>query len=359
MDRFIVGSGRCGSTLLTNMMAKHPEMLVLSEFFSTLDRTECFAAVPVSGMHFAELLMRSNPIADIPMLRGRAAKEILSDTSTLKALPALLIVTLPAVSEKSQSLFEEVIDAMRDNPTQRLSAHYRRLFEWLRVRLQRSCWIERSGTSSEYLQELIEMFPDALYVHLHRDGPESAISMHDHTYFQLCASFFLDPPTRAEVEATEYGGKPISATDPFTRRLTTDRQPVERFGNYWSYQQVMGFRGLSRLNSSQRLDIRFEDLVIQPRRTLERIADFLQLPGGADWIDAAARLVDRQPPQRFRNLPRHQQEALTKSCEVGQLLLGRADSAWIKPTLQLIKEVAAATQSSQGASAVSAAGPLP
>jgi len=37
MDRFIVGTGRCGSTLLSRMLRCNPELLDLSEFYSGLD----------------------------------------------------------------------------------------------------------------------------------------------------------------------------------------------------------------------------------------------------------------------------------------------------------------------------------
>ena len=37
MDRFIVGTGRCGSTLLSRMLACHPAVCSIFEFFNGLD----------------------------------------------------------------------------------------------------------------------------------------------------------------------------------------------------------------------------------------------------------------------------------------------------------------------------------
>ena len=56
MDRFVVGSGRCGSTLLSLMLGRHPRVLNLSEFFNGLDMDRRFATDPVSGKAFAELI---------------------------------------------------------------------------------------------------------------------------------------------------------------------------------------------------------------------------------------------------------------------------------------------------------------
>jgi hypothetical protein len=61
MDRFIVGTGRCGSTLLSQMLAEHPAVLSLFELFNGIDAARRFAPEPISG----EELRRAD--------RGRAA----------------------------------------------------------------------------------------------------------------------------------------------------------------------------------------------------------------------------------------------------------------------------------------------
>lgn len=77
--------------------------------------------------------------------------------------------------------------------------------------------------------------------------------MMNHPYFQLAASFFFDPPTREDLLATEYGGQPISGDDTLTQRLSARYLPPQSSGEYWSYQQALILKGLSRLDRNQYL----------------------------------------------------------------------------------------------------------
>ena len=50
MDRFIVGSGRCGSTLLSRMLSHHPQLLSLFEFFTGLEIDKRFLPGSAGGV---------------------------------------------------------------------------------------------------------------------------------------------------------------------------------------------------------------------------------------------------------------------------------------------------------------------
>jgi hypothetical protein len=344
VERFIVGTGRCGSTLLNNMLAKHPDMAVMSEFFAAVDREIWQPNVTITGGEFSRMLGQANVHGDIMVHRGTREKEILTDLTGLTSLPALFIGMIPSLSDTPDLLLAEVLAKAATFPEQPVSRHVTDLFDWLVRHLGKKCWIERSGPSIQHLPYLVDMYPDALFVHLHRDGAEVALSMQRHQYFQLDVSFFFDPPTRADIEDTEIGGHPVTDTDTFSRRLT-DVLPAEKFGEFWSLLQIAGARGLARLDPSQVLDVRFEDLVTQPGPTMERIASFLALPERQGWIDAAAQMVaGGMPPTRLEKLPKDEQDALLTSCRIGRLLLGREDLEWTMPTQRLIREVAQSHQ---------------
>ena len=76
MDRFIVGTGRCGSTLLSRMLAENPATLSIFEYFNGLDVVRRFAPEPIDGAAFAELIAAEQPFVTAVLRRGYEVAEI-------------------------------------------------------------------------------------------------------------------------------------------------------------------------------------------------------------------------------------------------------------------------------------------
>src|SRR3990172_8196083 len=116
MDRFIVGTGRCGSTLLSQMMAQHEQTLSIFEFFTGLDVTRRFTKEPIDGAAFAALISRENPIVTMVVRRGYEVPEITYPFDRPGArykrgdgLPWVLGSALPAISDDPDALFDETM----------------------------------------------------------------------------------------------------------------------------------------------------------------------------------------------------------------------------------------------------------
>jgi len=331
MDRFVVGTGRCGSTLLSQMLAEHPGVLSIFEFFTGLDMTRRFSSEPVDGREVAALISRENPIVTMVLRRGYKVPEITYPFGGPQArytrddkLPWILVSMLPQLTDDPDALFDETMAFASSLPPQRLSLHYRQLFDWLAQRLGRACWIERSGSSIDYLGSLHELFPTARFLHLHRDGREVALSMREHAPYRLAVSLIFQLPaasTFADIAKLDPHGPP--EPDDAISRLLESQPPVEYFGRYWTQELLHGFRALGRLNADQYLDARFEDLVSKPKEVLAAIGEFFELGGDQAWLDRAAGLVRGIPPTRFDKLPAEEQE-LAEACWPGMQLLGRS-----------------------------------
>lgn len=334
LDRFIVGTGRCGSTLLSRMLAEHRGVASLCEFFNGIDMARRFAREPVSGGEIAALIGAEQPFVTAVLRRGYDVPEIVYPFGAagarhrrVDALPWILVSMLPRLCEDPDALFDEVMAYLRSRPAQPPSLHYRALFDWIARRIGRTLWIERSGSSIEYLESLTELYPEGRFVHLHRDGPETALSMREHHAYRLPISILYGAPldtgeTLAELGPLDLHAAP-SGHDPISRILAS-RPPAEYFGRYWADQLVRGARGLQKLAAHQVLEIRFEELVERPESTLEAIARFFELEVDPDFVARGAGLVRGPPPQRVPELAVAEREALAAACLPGSRLLGRA-----------------------------------
>ena len=182
-------------------------------------------------------------------------------------------------------------------------------------------WIERSGASFEFLDGLLKTFPDARFVHIHRDGPEAALSMREHAHFRQIVSYHYDPPSTDEIRRTALHLDPPES-DPFRKRVDGP-QDIRRYADYWTYSVVRGYSVMPQIDSSHLLDLRFEDLLANPRGVLNQLAQFFDLPQDEHWIERAITHISNEIPKRAATLQENEQQALKAGCYYGQLLLRR------------------------------------
>jgi hypothetical protein len=333
MDRFIVGSGRCGSTLLSRMLACHGAVLSLFELFNGIDASRRFSQAPLSGAEFAALISAEQPFVTAVLRRGYEVEEIVYPFGGRgrygrgDALPWILVSLLPRLCDDPDPLFDALMEFVRGLPAQSAPRHCRALFDWLGARLGRSAWIERSGSSIQYLGELAAAFPAARFLHLHRDGPEVALSMREHHAYRLPICFLYDAPLASGRRVSQLGPIDLRAApqgdDPISQILAS-RPPPELFGRYWCDQITRGLEALPRLAPDQYLAQSFEQLLAEPEAVLLRIERFFELPPDPGWRARAAALVRGAPPPRAPALPPEERAALAAACAPGMARLGRA-----------------------------------
>lgn len=318
MERFVVGTGRCGSTLLSRMMGEHRDVLAVDEFFTGLDWSRRFPTTPMSGAELADLISTPNPVTTDVLARGYTADEITypfrddSRYARTDPVPWVLISTLGRLSEHPDQLFDELIDVAAAQPELPAAEQYRALFDWLTERLGRAMWIERSGSSIDYLADLVRLYPKARFVHIHRDGREAALSMRAHPFYRLAVSL-LFPDLLPDVDDED-----------LVTALLESIPEVEWFGRYWSDQLVSGFAALPELDRDQYRAVRFEHLVTDPAAVLDDMARFFDLPPDPGFVERGAALLRGVPPTRFDGLEADEQHRLEEACSVGQRLVGRS-----------------------------------
>jgi len=330
VNRFIVGTGRCGSTLLSTMIAENPAVLSLFEFFNGLDGTRRFRSEPMSGREYRDLICEVHPFLHMVLERGYDVPEVTYPFAAPGArfdrksgVPWVLGVTLPRLSNEPDALYDAVCAWLAQQPARPPAAHAAALFDWLMQRTARTVWVERSGGALDYLGDLDARFAGARFLHIHRAGEEAAISMREHHAYRLAImlTFQLAPGTGRSTEELRRS----APDDDRIGQLLESRPSAEYFGRFWTEQVRRGMAAVPKLDPRCYHALRFEDLVARPREVIREVAEFLELPNARGaWLEAAAALVRGAPPSRARELPPDEAERLREACRPGNALLGRA-----------------------------------
>ena len=328
--RFVVGTGRCGSTLLSRMLACNPSVLSLSEFYAGLDWNKRLQPEPMTGQDFQSLITAAQPLLTMVLERGYRPSEVLYPFESEGArytpqmpVPYLAAITLPHLCSEPDKLLDEICSLVVKQSSLPPARHAEILFDWLCQRFQRELWVERSAASISWLGDLAAAFPGARFLHLHRQGEEVALSLREHPVFRLAVMLSYDLPIGegAELERFQH----LSRDRDRIAGLLSSYPAPEYFARFWTQQLTRGFRDLAHLDASQYRELRFEDLLQDPADTLIEICDFLQLPDSkGSWRFQAASLVEELTPPRFPNLSPEEKERLIAACAAGNELLGRA-----------------------------------
>jgi hypothetical protein len=143
------------------------------------------------------------------------------------------------------------------------------IFETYAERQGKPRWGDKTPLYMQQLPLLERLFPDALWVHLVRDGRDAALS-------------FLELP------------------EGFSGKTWAQPRTVAQFAARWR-TEILAARRLGRHAGSRYLELRYEDLVAEPERELRRICEHGSLPWEGDMLDHT-RVSDAANMPEHRNL---------------------------------------------------------
>ena len=312
----VVSTGRCGSTLVSELLCRHPDVLSVFEFWpNRVNLQELFSDKSMSGEAFWNLL--SVPMApDIYKiaLRGdisQVPKRSLHETNYMRR------ISLPKLVEDYDALFEEIRIFMVAQPEQNTGKHIIVLFDYLRKRLSKKVWVERTGANIDFLPMWRRMWPNMRIVHVYRDGRNCAISMSKHHAFRLHVK-------RLE-KYEDASWLKIRPLDPKTLDIDefcSEQMPLDRFGSLWNRMITEGMDEIEQIPEQQKLNLRFEDMLAEPEKQMQRLLKFINQDLDAEeWVKHYAPTISA-PKTDWRNLDLSVQKSLTESCATGLSRLG-------------------------------------
>ncbi len=350
---FVVGTGRCGSTLISNMLRLHPHILSLSELFSFVSDLGCqiAAAFPegaIEGERMWAILAAQLPRQNLMLRHDVAMPEVLypwrdpnSRFDAQSGVPAISQVCLPHLSDTPDALFEQLQALVCSLPAAPVAVQYQRVFAWLAQQQQAPVWIERSGGGLRIVARLIQQFPKARFIHIVRNGPDTALSMSRHRGFRFVFAAFqllemlgvdpyVSPDRRLEGDLSDEQASLLP--EHFCKQAFLDfSTPPPMCGHYWSGEICHGLTLLQALPREQLLTLRYEDILQQTMPTISRLLHFIRRASDAEpldsvdahWLTQAAKLV-HLPTSSAQDLPLRLREQTAHACSMGMAALAAA-----------------------------------
>jgi len=335
---FVLGTSRCGSTMLSKMLDMHPEVLSVSEFWNCfLETVEHIPTRDMTGEEFWQTINAPDPFYD-ELIRTRIKQDenirpFPSRFSYIDGMPPFCRILAMTTGESPDDLYDELAPVVSAWPSRSTAAQCAALFKAMADRLGRPVIVERSGGSLLYSELLLREFSRDRFVFLSRDGADTSVSMSRHPIIRIHVMRIL-------AEAIEKGsGEPESFLNlfPVATRMKNrqefqgligppyDRErflnfpiPIAAFGWFWSDLTRTGVTGIRSVGPAEWMPLRYEDLLTDNRAQLTRLAEFLGVAADPGWLDKTSSFANpgRLGSAAAQLLPGDYAE-LTEACRPG------------------------------------------
>ncbi len=305
MDRAIIlSNGRCGSTLLSDLIVEEPETCSVQEFFTSVAPWPRSQAV-ITGAEYWEMLASPKQELAVLFRLGVPPKEVRYRQNgrwadDMVSVPRVLAITLSKLSDDPDALFDQLAERVPSFPLQRVALHHQAFMDLLATMLGRKRWVERSGGSTQWTTSLLSDHPNAKFVYLTRNWSDTAKSMSRHSSFQL-VQMRVETQARYGVDPFDLvPGKPVpAAVEPFLPENLTVEALRERGADLKRYLSLCAClsskaeQALSDVPPRELLRMQYEDLLQDPVGQLTELGRFLDFADPAGWGERVApRVVD-------------------------------------------------------------------
>jgi len=257
----IVGTGRCGSTLFHRLLARHPELMWLSPICYKYPDKPAWNRMAVTAM-------------DNPLLRRLFGEKIRPGEN------------YRFWDKYAYGFSEPCRDLVRSDVSARVKKQVRAAFEPMLTGKRHRLLIKITGWPR--IGYLREIFEDARFIHMLRDGRAVASSLLHVDFWRGWQgphgwrAGLLSPEDQAAWEGS-------------------DRSFTVLAGLEWRIQMRALEAARQGLDASRFLEVKYEDFCKQPLETFHRVLEFSELPRSAEFDRDVRATPIRDMSNRWRD----------------------------------------------------------
>lgn len=246
---FIIGYWQSGHSLMHYLMANDPQFATTSLLHCALP--SCWATVEPLARRILQRGRGKNRIVDsLPM----SADGPQGDELAMANLTELSVYHGYSFSPSYEALFRRSVlfENVSSDERREWQQCYRRLLQKVAWDTGRSRVLSRNAAHTGRVRYLLELFPNAKFIHLHRN-PYRVFAAQEPKWRSLCGQWALQTPNIEQLVADTVRLYPV-----LMKRLLADRELIP---------------------AGQFTDVRYEELLANPVDTLQRAYAELGLSG--------------------------------------------------------------------------------
>ena len=276
---FIVGTGRCGTSLFKKLLRSHPDVYIPEETHWIPHLFHAYGLLPVRHDDVFRVM------ESFYMAKGRTSLARILRQNKLDV----------------RDFKRDLISRLSQDGMDTLPAFLTEFYRYFAERNHATIWGDKTPDYGMCMGIIRVLWPQARFIHVVRDGRDVALSMSRNLSFRLQAAWGVNHWWSLAWERH------------YRKRLwrAKRRMPVDKLFRLWQSRTDRMRDESTRLPSGTYMEVRYEDVLRDPGREVERAAEFLGFPAAGDWVSEAIVMVDRDNLHKNDGDPEH--DALTRA----------------------------------------------
>jgi hypothetical protein len=252
MQVCIVGTSRCGTTLLRNLLDRHPSIGLFNETHWIPKMYEFYGTQRVHWKHLFDIAEKTT------WDTGRDLFSVNAEITGYGNRDEVIRDFSLALKKKGKVNIQEFNQILAEI-----------LFPGT------SMWGDKTPDYGFYMGLIQQLWPECRFVHMVRDGLSTALSMSGHSGCMLMVS-------------NGYDNWCSLSYDHIYERYSVLDLPMESYVASWVRRLQRIRDEAQRLKEGSYLEMRYEALLKEPKKSLIEVVNFLGLDSPHDWLDLCA-----------------------------------------------------------------------